>query len=59
MRRYRVRWKQITNCWATVDAESPSEAIKKAKSGDYNDDCDTKAGEDVKNSYVCEDLVMK
>lgn len=54
---YMVRWKQYTNCWATVDAENEKEAIEKAKRGEHNDDCDTDPGDDILASYKCDGLV--
>jgi|LGVD01.1.fsa_nt_gb hypothetical protein len=53
---YRVRWHQITHCWATVNAKSEKEAIEKAKRGENNDDVDTDAGPEVMKSYTCDGL---
>ena len=51
---YRVSWIQKTHCWATVDAETEEEAIKKAKEGEYNDDCDTDPGDNDYRTFKCD-----
>lgn len=56
MATYRVSWKQITNCWATVDAGDDKEAVEKAKRGEYNDDCDTDPGPNIDKSFTCDGL---
>jgi hypothetical protein len=53
---YRVSWQQITQCWATVNADSPEEAVSKAKRGEHNDDVDTDPGPDIMKTYHCDGL---
>ena len=53
---YRVSWKAQISCWATVDAESPEEAVEKAKRGEYNDDCDTDSDRNLPKTYQCDGL---
>lgn len=54
MPRYRVTWIHREIYWATVDANSPQEAIEKAKRGEYNDDADSDTGFDDPKSFKCD-----
>jgi hypothetical protein len=51
---YTISWTETTYCWATVDADSPEEAIEKAKRGDHNNDTDSDPGSINMKSYRCE-----
>lgn len=59
MHTYRVSWKETIVCWATVDADSPDEAIAKAKRGDHNNDTDNEPGERLMKSFRCEGIGEK
>ncbi|NTW87798.1 MAG: hypothetical protein HGB26_01440 [Desulfobulbaceae bacterium] len=56
---YTVTWTVQTNCWATVDAESPEEAIEKAKKGEHNNDTDSEPGATNMRSFRCEGIGRK
>ena len=56
MATYKVSWQQITHCWATVEADSPEEAVEKAKRGENNDDVDTDPGASIPKSFTCDGL---
>lgn len=53
---YRVEWKETITCWATVDADSPEDAVEKAKRGEYNDDCDSDPGDKLLKTFKCSGL---
>lgn len=51
---YKVSWIHREQYWATVDADSPEEAVAKAKMGEHNNDCDSDTGKDDMRSFKCE-----
>lgn len=51
---YRISWIHREKYWATVDADSPGEAIEKAKRGEHNDDSDSDTGSDDLRTFKCD-----
>lgn len=45
-----VFWKSTIQCFASIEADSPEEAIEEAKAGRY-DSVDSEPGKDIANSY--------
>ena len=59
MTTYKVSWTETTYLWATVDADSPEEAIEKAKRGEHNDDTDSDSGPTNMKSFKCDGVTDK
>lgn len=47
---YTVSWKETIHCFASIEADSPEEAIEKAKAGEY-DNPDSEPGDAMPKSY--------